>query len=133
MKRKLIASGDTGHIYDAPINPFDPFFLATDGMIDRTLECIVAVGNHMKQRANSGLSTDMWKYHFEDEGTLIWINKDCHELIGFIWNALKQMAFERHENIGMGGELVVNLDDLSDMLYGIFDKLVGLDDEKEDE
>ncbi|MBQ8167185.1 MAG: hypothetical protein IJZ96_09140 [Lachnospiraceae bacterium] len=132
MKRKLIASGDTGKIFDALIDPFRPCMI-TDGMIDRTWECIIAVANHMRQRADSGLENDIWKYHMENEGTLIWINKDCHGVMGLIWNALKLKAFERYGNEGMGGELVVNLDDLYDLLYTAFDYLVGLEDEKEDE
>lgn len=132
MKRELIASGDTGKIFDAVMDVNNPE-LMTDDRIDRTWECIIAVANHMRQRADCGLENDIWKYHMENEGTLIWINKDCHGVMGLIGDALKLKAFERYGNEGMGGELVANLDDLYDLLYTAFDYLVGLEDEKEDE
>lgn len=132
MTRKLIASGDTGKIYDAVMDENNQELMTGD-KIDRTNECIIAVANHMRQRADSGFDIDMWKYTMENEGALIWINKDCHGIIGEIWKALVLVSYERFGAEGMGGEPVVNLDDLSDMLYKVFDRLVGLNDEKEDE
>ncbi len=130
MARKLVTS-EFGTIYDAVMSKKDPERM-TDDRVERTNECIIAVANHMKHKADCNLDNEYWKYGFEHHGALVWINEDCHSLMGKIWSKFKEKSFERYgADDGMGGELVVNLDDVYDIMYQMAKELKLISDEQE--
>ena len=72
MAKKLVAAGLTGTIYDAVLSQKDPNVM-TGNRTDRTDECIEAVANHMKIKADSNKDgKGYWQYQWKGVGTLTW-------------------------------------------------------------
>ncbi len=134
MVRKLVTS-EFGTIFDAVMSKKDPERM-TDDRVDRTNECIIAVANHMKHKADCNLDNEFWKYSFEHHGALIWVNEDCYSLMGKIWSKIKEKSFEQYDaDNDMAEEWVVKLEDVYEVFYDIMNQLVGLEglEDKEQE
>lgn len=71
MAKKLVVAGLTGTIYDAVLSK-TPNVMTTN-RTDRTAECITAVAEHMKQKADlNEEQKGFWQYQWEGLGTLTW-------------------------------------------------------------
>lgn len=68
---KLVVAGLTGTIYDAVLSK-NPKIM-TGNKRDRTDECITAVAEHMKHKAdNNEQQKGFWQYRWKGIGTLTW-------------------------------------------------------------
>lgn len=77
MAKKLVAAGLTGTIYDAVLSKKEQGVMTGD-RTDRTDECIEAVANHMKIKADSNKDDKgFWQYQWEGVGTLTWESENA--------------------------------------------------------
>lgn len=71
MAKKLVVSTLVGTIYDAVLSKKEG--IMTANRTDRTDECISAVAEHMKAKADYNEDTPgFWQYRWEGIGTLTW-------------------------------------------------------------
>lgn len=71
MAKKLVVAGITGTIYDAVLSKKPN--LMTNNRTDRTDECIRAVADHMKLKADyNEEQKGFWQYRWDGIGTLTW-------------------------------------------------------------
>lgn len=75
MAKKLVVAGLTGTIYDAVLSKTPN--IMTGNRTDRTDECIIAVAEHMRQKADSNEDQKgFWQYCWEGIGTLTWESEE---------------------------------------------------------
>lgn len=71
MAKKLVVSGLTGTIFDAVLSKTPG--VMTNNRTDRTDECISAVAEHMKTKADCNeQKKGFWQYQWDGIGTLTW-------------------------------------------------------------
>lgn len=71
MAKKLVVAGITGAIYDAVLSKKPG--VMTDNRAGRTDECIKAVAEHMKTKADlNEQQRGVFQYRWEGIGTLTW-------------------------------------------------------------
>lgn len=71
MAKKLVVSGLTGTIFDAVLSKTPG--VMTNNRTDRTDECISAVAEHMKTKADCNeQNKGFWQYQWDGIGTLTW-------------------------------------------------------------
>lgn len=69
--KKLVVAGLPGTIYDAVLSKTPG--IMTGNRTDRTDECILAVAEHMKSKADSNKDQKgVWQYQWLGVGTLTW-------------------------------------------------------------
>ncbi|WP_040659733.1 DUF7446 family protein, partial [Oscillibacter ruminantium] len=72
--KKLVVAGITGTIYDAVLSK-NPDIM-TENRTDRTDECIRAVAEHMKSKADINKEQKgFWQYRWPGVGKLTWENE----------------------------------------------------------
>lgn len=77
--KKLVVTEITGTIYDAVLSKTQG--VMTSKRSNRTNECITAVAEHMKHKADFNKDKQgFWQYEWEGVGTLTWVsNKSLEE------------------------------------------------------
>ena len=71
MKKKLVVSELTGTIFDAVLGKTQG--VMTNNRTERTDECIRAVAEHMKTKADyNEQEKGFWQYRWKGIGTLTW-------------------------------------------------------------
>lgn len=71
MAKKLVVAGISGKIYDAVLSKKSD--VMTGNRTDRTDECITAVAEHMKHKADYNKENKgFWQYQWKGVGTLTW-------------------------------------------------------------
>lgn len=71
MAKKLVVAAISGTIYDAVLSK--KANIMTGNRTDRTDECIDAVAEHMRQKADyNEKSKGFWQYEWKGIGTLTW-------------------------------------------------------------
>ena len=76
--KKLVVAGITGTIYDAVLSKTPG--IMTGNRTDRTDECIRAVAEHMKSKADFNKEQEgFWQYHWPGAGKLTWENEAANE------------------------------------------------------
>jgi hypothetical protein len=69
--KKLVVAGITGTIYDAVLSKTPG--IMTSNRKDRTDECIIAVAEHMKHKADFNKDGEgFWQYSWPGVGRLTW-------------------------------------------------------------
>lgn len=76
MAKKLVVAGLTGTIYDAVMSKKPG--VMTGNRTDRTQECIGAVADHMKLKADHNEQMQgFFRYYWEGIGTLTWQSENA--------------------------------------------------------
>lgn len=79
--KTLVVAGITGTIYDAILSKTPG--IMTGNRVDRTDECISAVANHMKSKADFNKEQNgFWQYCWPGIGKLTWENEAAQAVEG---------------------------------------------------
>jgi len=77
--KKLVVAGLSGTIFDAVLSKTPG--IMTGGRTDRTDECITAVAEHMKHKADFNENNKgFWQYEWPGYGKLTWESKQIKEV-----------------------------------------------------